>query len=146
MDGSLFSQYHSGAFVNIFISIAPSHHIGIFAFSVHRSLIFSRSSLPGINELSCIKYQCLTSFIGVIGLTSHKQAASNSYIVTSPSTFHGRLFMYHIVETINSHGVVSDGIFHVILEILRVEVSTFVISLFVIYHHFTSHHKNSFKG
>jgi hypothetical protein len=93
-----------------------------------------------------MKYHFLTSSIGVIGLTSHKQAASYSYIVTSPSAFCGTVLMYHIVDTINSPGVVSDGRFHVILEMLVLEVSTFVISLFVIYHHLTNHHRNSFKG
>jgi hypothetical protein len=52
--GSLFSQYHSGATGRIFILIAHSHHAGIFAFSVHRSLIFSKSSFQGINEDNCI--------------------------------------------------------------------------------------------
>jgi hypothetical protein len=146
MEGSLFSQYHSGIFVSMFIFIAHSHHKGIFAFSVHHSFIFSKSSLFGINEDSVMKYHFFASSAGVIGLTIHKQAASYSYMATSPSTFHGKLFMYHIVETINSHGVVSDGKFHVIFEMLSVEVSTLVISLFVMYHHFTNHHRNSFKG
>jgi hypothetical protein len=144
--GSLFSQYHSGIVGKIFMLIAHSHHIGILAFSDHRSLIFSKSSFPGINESNSMKYHFLVSSIGVIGLMSHKQAASYSYILTSPSVFCGMLFMYPIVETINSVGVVSDGIFHVILEILILAVSTFVISLFVMYHHLTNHHKNSFKG
>jgi hypothetical protein len=86
-EGTLFSQYHSGAEGKIFKLIAHSHHKGIFAFSVHRSLIFSKSSFPGINEFNCIKYHFLTSSIGVIGLTTHKQAASYSYKVTSPSAF-----------------------------------------------------------
>jgi hypothetical protein len=51
-----------------------------------------------------------------------------------------------MVEVINSHGVVSDGILPVILEILTLAVSTLVISLLDKYHHFTSHHKNSFRG
>jgi hypothetical protein len=58
----------------------------------------------------------------------------------------GKLFTYHIVDVINSPGVVSEGIFHVILDILILAVSTFVISLLVIYPLVTSHHKNSFKG
>jgi hypothetical protein len=145
-EGSLFSQYHSGIFVKIFILLDHSHHTGILAFSVHRSLIFSKSSFPGMNESNSMKYHFLTSSIGVIGLTTHRQAASYSYKVTSPSAFLGKLFTYPIVETINSPGVVSDGTFHVILEIFKLVVSTFVISLFVIYHHLTNHHRNSFKG
>ena len=58
----------------------------------------------------------------------------------------GRLLTYHIVDVISSPGVVSEGILHVIFEMLTVAVSTFVISLLEIYHPFTSHHKNSFKG
>jgi hypothetical protein len=145
-EGSLFSQYHSGIVGKIFMLIAHSHHVGILAFSVHRSLIFSKSSFPGINESNSIKYHFFTSSIGVIGLASHRHAASYSYIVTSQSAFCGILLIYHIVETINSPGVLCDGRFHVILEMLIVEVSTFVISLFVMYHHFTNHHKNSFRG
>jgi hypothetical protein len=48
--GSLFSQYHSGISVKMLRLILHSHHSGIFALFVHRSLIFSRSSLLGINE------------------------------------------------------------------------------------------------
>jgi hypothetical protein len=146
IEGSLFSQYHSGIFTKIFKLEPHSHHRGILAFSVHRSFIFSKSSFPGIKESNSMKYHFLASSAGVIGLTSHKQAASYSYIATSPSAFCGILFIYHIVDTISSPGVVSDGKFHVILEILKLDVSTFVISLFVTYHHFTNHHRNSFKG
>jgi hypothetical protein len=85
--GSLFSQYHSGIAGNIFIPIDHSHHTGILAFSVHRSLIFSKSSLLGMNESNSMKYHFFASSIGVIGLTSHKQAASYSYIVTCQSAF-----------------------------------------------------------
>jgi hypothetical protein len=48
-DGSLFSQYHSGIVVNIFTD-GPHSHIGAFALAFHRSLIFSKSLFPGINE------------------------------------------------------------------------------------------------
>jgi hypothetical protein len=54
IEGSLFSQYHSGIVGKIFIPIDHSHHVGILAFSVHRSLIFSKSSFPGMNESSTI--------------------------------------------------------------------------------------------
>ena len=37
------------------------------------------------------------------------------------------LFTYHIVDVINSHGVVSDGILPVILEMLTVAVSTLFV-------------------
>jgi hypothetical protein len=53
-DGSLFSQYHSGAAGKIFKLVAHSHPNGIFALSVHRSLIFSKSSFQGINESNSI--------------------------------------------------------------------------------------------
>jgi hypothetical protein len=128
--GTLFSQYHSGIFVKIFKLELHSHQTGILAFSVHRSLIFSKSSLFGINDDKLlIKYHFFTSSIGVIGLTNHRQFASYSYNATSQSDSCGKLFTYHIVETSNSSGVVSDGNLPVILEMVTFAVSTFVISL-----------------
>ena len=61
IDGSLFSQYHSGTVVNIFNVELHSHHTGILAFSVHRSLIFSKSSLLGMNESNSMKYHFFAS-------------------------------------------------------------------------------------
>jgi hypothetical protein len=66
--------------------------------------------------------------------------------VTSHSASLGIFFIYHIVETVNSPGVVCAGNFHVIFEIDVVAVSILDISLFAMYHHLTNHHKNSFKG
>jgi hypothetical protein len=76
-EGSLFSQYHSGASTKILI-FQPHSQLDNFAFSVHRSLIFSKSSLLGMNDDNFIKYHFLISSKGVIGLTSHKQDASYS--------------------------------------------------------------------
>jgi hypothetical protein len=76
-EGSLFSQYHSGASTRIFIP-QPHSQLDSFAFSVHRSFIFSKSSLFGMNDDNFMKYQFLLSSKGVIGLTSHKHDASYS--------------------------------------------------------------------
>ena len=146
MVGSLFSQYHSGIDDKILILVLHSHPTGIFALASHRLLILSKSSLFGMNDDSFKKYPFLTSSIGVTGLTTHKHEASYSYTVTSHSDSFGKFFEYHKVETTNSDGVDEDGNFHVILEIVTPAVSTFVISLLVIYHHLTNHHRNSFNG
>ncbi|MBR7036972.1 hypothetical protein IKI14_03780 [bacterium] len=145
-DGSLFSQYHSGALIKMF---KPHHHssqFAVLALLVRRSFMLSRSLFPGINDDRFMKYHTFVSSGGVIGLTSHRHEASYSYLTTSPSDSFGKLFTYHIVDTINSPGVVCDGNFHVILQMLIFEVSTFGISLFTMYHQFNSPHKNSFRG
>jgi hypothetical protein len=48
MEGSLFSQYHSGIVVRIFKLELHSHQA--LDLSVHRVFIAAKSSLPGINE------------------------------------------------------------------------------------------------
>jgi hypothetical protein len=105
-----------------------------------------KSSFQGMNDDSCMKYHCLSSLTGVRGLATHKHRASYSYGVNFGSASFGKLFTYHIVDTIISHGAFSAGNFQVILEILRVDVSTFVMSLLVRYHQFSSHHRKAFNG
>jgi hypothetical protein len=50
IEGSLFSQYHSGTAGKILRVEPHSHQIGIFALAVHRFLILSKSSLLGMND------------------------------------------------------------------------------------------------
>ena len=50
MEGSLFSQYHSGIEDKILKLLLHSHQTGILALAFHRSFIFSKSSFPGIND------------------------------------------------------------------------------------------------
>jgi hypothetical protein len=145
-DGSLFSQYHSGAVIKIFKPHPQSSQFAVLALLVRRSFMLSRSLFPGMNDDRFIKYHTFLSSGGVIGLTSHRHEASYSYLTTSPSDSFGKLFTYHIVDTINSPGVVCDGNFHVNLQILIFDVSTFGISLFTMYHHWSNPHRKSFSG